>query len=521
MAGHEQDPPSLAKMAEPPVSSGRDPRESTEWLRRALSAGRLGTWEWDLKTGAVTWSREVLGIFGVSEFGGTYAAWKQLIHPGDAPACQEVLDRVRQDRQYSDFRIEHRSIQPSGKVVWVEGRGLVQRDESGDAIAVIGIVHDVTQRKELEQALAQSQRLETVGRLAGGVAHDFNNLLTAIIGAISLAKSGSPPAVQADLQTALDAAERASGLTQRLLVFSKQRASDVRLLDLNELVENAQKMLSRVLRDDIQLRVELAPQKLSVRADSAQLEQVLVNLVINGAEAMPAGGVIELCTRVLTLEAGHPRLPPGRYFALSVRDSGTGMSYEDSQRALEPFFTTKAHGVGLGLSTSAGLVERVHGAMEIESELGRGTTVSVLLPQARPERKLTPPAMLSAVGAPLSILIIEDDRAVRDTTVRLLSRAGFQVCAAEDRASALAALSRTAKIDLVVTDVIMPEQSGPELVRVLRQQRPDLAALYVSGYAGEALHEHGLSQDDAFLQKPYAPSVLISRIRELVARREG
>ncbi len=475
-------------------------------------------WEWDVPSGRVTWSREALAVFGMTEFGGTYEAWTKVVHPADLEFCKATLERALRDRSSSDFVLEHRAIQASGKVVWVEGRGQVQRNAQGEPLAIIGIVQDITRRKELEHQLAQSQRLETVGRLAGGVAHDFNNLLTAIIGAVSLAKSAAPEAAQADLQTALDAAERATALTQRLLVFSKQRASDVRLLQLNEVVENSQKMLGRVLRDDIRLEVELAPQRLAVRADLAQLEQVLVNLVINAAEAMPSGGVVEISTRAESVGPGHAQLPPGRYFVLAVKDTGTGMSSEQRQHVFEPFFTTKPHGVGLGLSTSLGIVQRVAGTLSIESELGVGTTISVYLPEAKPERKITP-APSAAVTPQGTILIIEDDRAVRETTVRLLARAGFQVKAADDRASALAALASVARIDLVVTDVIMPEQSGPELVRLLRQERPGLAALYVSGYAGEALLDHGLNQDDAFLQKPYMPSVLIQRIRELLANR--
>jgi two-component system, cell cycle sensor histidine kinase and response regulator CckA len=507
-------------MADPPASSNRDPRESNEWLRRALSAGRLGTWEWDLKTGKVTWSRETMAIFGLNEFGGDYTAWVKVVHPGDLELTKAYVERALQDRSGAEYHLEHRALRSDGSVVWVEGRGQVQRDASGEPLAIIGVVQDVTRRKELELQLAQSQRMETVGRLAGGVAHDFNNLLTAIIGAISLAKSGAPPAVQLDLQTALDAAERATGLTQRLLMFSKQRASDVRLLELNEVVENSQKMLSRVLPDDIRLKVTLSPQRLAVRADVAQLEQVLVNLVINGAEAMPNGGTLEVSTKVAELGAGHPRLPAGRYFVIVVKDGGTGMTDEQRKRVFEPFFTTKPHGVGLGLATSLGIIQRVAGSLEIESVLGQGTTISVLLPEARPERKHTP-APSAAAGAQAMILIVEDDRAVRETTVRLLGRAGFRVRAAEDREAAMAALRGPEPIDLVVTDVIMPEQSGPELVRLLRREYPDLTALYVSGYAGEALSDHGLSQDDAFLQKPYMPGVLIQRIRELLGRREG
>ncbi len=504
-------------MPEPPPPIEPPPRDTTEWLRRALSAGRLGTWEWDVAQGAVSWSPEVLDIFGVTELEGTLDGWQRLAHPGDAASLRAAIHRVKHDDSYGDFRVEHRSVWPTGKVVWVEGRGSVQRDAEGAALSVIGVVQDITQRKELELALAQSQRLETVGRLAGGVAHDFNNLLTAIIGAVSLAKGVAPPELQADLQTALDAAERATGLTQRLLVFSKQRASDVRLLELNEVVESAQKMLSRVLREDIELSLRLEPQALRVRADLAQLEQVLVNLVINGAEAMPNGGVVEVTTRAVEVPVGHNRLAAGRYCMLSVRDGGIGMSEEHRQRAFEPFFTTKAHGVGLGLATSLGIVERMHGNLEIESTLGLGTLVSVLLPEARPDRKLSPSLGTVSAGA-ATILIIEDDRAVRETTARLLSRAGFRVESADGRASALAALSRAGKVDLVVTDVIMPEQSGPELVRLLRKERPGLTALYVSGYAGEALQQHGVARDDAFLQKPYMPAVLIQRIRELLAR---
>jgi PAS domain S-box-containing protein len=502
------------------VSSGRDPRESAEWLRRALSAGRLGTWEWDIKGGKVSWSPETRAIFGVAEFGGTLESWTNLVHPEDAEYTKTRVQRALRDRNEPEFHVEHRALLPDGKVVWVEGRGQVQRDEQGEAVAIIGVVQDITRRKELELQLAQSQRLETVGRLAGGVAHDFNNLLTAIIGAISLARTEASPAAQVDLQTAQDAAERASGLTQRLLMFSKQRASDIRLLDLNEVVENSQKMLSRVLRDDIRLKVTLGPQRLAVRADLAQLEQVLVNVVINAAEAMPNGGLLEVQTAVRELQAGHPKLPPGRYSAVLVKDTGIGMSEEQRQRMFEPFFTTKPHGVGLGLATSLGILQRVGGTLEVHSELAKGTTIALLLPEAKVEQKVTaaPSSVTAAAG---TILIVEDDRAVRETTVRLLARAGFQVAAAEDRAAALAALDALQKIDLVLTDVIMPEQSGPELVKLLRRRRPDLVALYVSGYAGDALHEQGLSQDDAFLQKPYMPNVLIQRIRELIARRES
>ncbi len=507
-------------MAEPPASSGRDPRESSEWLRRALSAARLGTWEWDLKSGRVIWSREAMSIFGVGEFGGDYQSWVKTVHPADVELAKDTVERALRDRGAAEFRIEHRSLLADGSTVWVEGRGQVLREATGEPLAIIGVVQDITRRKELEYQLAQSQRLETVGRLAGGVAHDFNNLLTAIIGGISLAKTQASPAVQDDLQTALDAAERATGLTQRLLAFSKQRASDVRLLELNEVVESSQKMLARVLRDDIRLRVVLAPQRLAVRADLAQLEQVLVNLVVNAAEAMPSGGTVEISTRAELVPQGHDKLPAGRYFVLCVTDPGTGMSEEQRERAFEPFFTTKPHGVGLGLATSLGIVTRFSGTLQIESEPGCGTTIAVLLPEAKPERKLSPAAGLAAMPS-AKILIVEDDRAVRETTVRLLLRAGFSVSSAEDGAAALAALATCGHLDLVVTDVIMPEQSGPELVRAMRRARPDLAALYVSGYAGEALHEHGLSQDDAFLQKPYMPSALIARIRELIARREG
>jgi two-component system, cell cycle sensor histidine kinase and response regulator CckA len=496
-------------MADSPASSARPPETAPDWLHRALSAARLGTWQWEIASGRVTWSPEVLSIFGLTEFDGTFQAWAKVVHPADLEYTKAALERAVSDRDAAEFRVEHRSITPSGKVVWVEARAAVQRRADGSAERLLGIAQDVTARKELEHQLAQSQRLETVGRLAGGVAHDFNNLLTAIIGAVSLAKSQSPASAQADLQTAL---------TQRLLVFSKQRASDVRQLDLNEVVENSQKMLARVLRDDIRLRVALAPQKLAVRADLSQLEQVLVNLVINAAEAMPSGGVVEVSTRSESLAPGHERLAAGRYFVLSVKDTGMGMSDEQRQRSFEPFFTTKPHGVGLGLSTSLGIVQRIAGTVSIQSELGTGTTISVLLPEAKPERKITPPPS-AAVAPSGKILIIEDDRAVRETTVRLLQRAGFRVVASEDKSGALAALAGPERIELVVTDVIMPELSGPELVRLLRRERPDLSALYVSGYAGEALQDHGLSQEDAFLQKPYMPSVLIARIRELLARR--
>ncbi len=502
----------------PPTPPGRDPLETAEWLKRALSAARLGTWEWDVPRGTVVWSREVYGIFGVTEFGGTLASWTALVHPEDTAFTQSTIRGALGDRSSSGFLLEHRVLQPGGKVVWVEGRGQVLRDEVGAAVAVIGIVQDVTQRKELERQLAQSQRLETVGRLAGGVAHDFNNLLTAVIGGINLAQASATAEAQEDLSNALSAAQRAAGLTQRLLLFSKQRATDIRLLDLNEVLDGSQKMLSRVLRDDIRFSVRPGPRRMPVRGDLAQLEQVLVNLVINGAEAMPNGGELSVSTDVAEVPAGHAQLAPGRYFVVAVQDAGLGMSEAQRQRVLEPFFSTKPDGVGLGLSTSLSIVQRAQGTLEISSELGRGTTVSVYLPEAKPERKVTP-APSAAAFAGAKILIVEDDRAVRETTVRLLRRGGFEVTAAMDRAAALAAVGSSEDIDLVVTDVIMPDQSGPALVAQLRALRPDLLVLYVSGYAGEALQEHGVSEDDAFLQKPYSSELLIRRIRELLARR--
>jgi PAS domain S-box-containing protein len=465
----------------------------------------------------LAWSQETLRIFGLS--GDEIASierWTDTIHPSERDGVRAMLERTLSDPETSDWQVQHRAVLTDGSVIWVEGRGKVLRDAAGNATAIIGIVQDVTQRKELEAQLVQSQRLETVGRLVGGVAHDFNNLLTAIIGGISLARDGAPASLQSDLKIALDAAERAATLTQRLLAFSQQTAAELRLLDLNELVLHSQKMMSRVLRDDVRLRTELGSGKLLVLADSAQLEQVLVNLAINGAEAMNVAGTLLIATRSQRIQAGHEKLAPGRYCVLSVSDSGTGMSEEQRGRVFEPFYTTKPRGVGLGLSTSLTIVERFAGTIRVGSVLGAGTTVEVFLPEAKPPRKLTP-ARLASVGG---VLVVEDDRAVRETTQRLLVRAGFKVQAAEDLAGALRALEREPAIDIVVTDVIMPEQSGPELVKRLRELRPELAVLYVSGYAGEALQaQHGLSSDDAFLQKPYTAEVLVARIYELFARR--
>jgi len=391
------------------------------------------------------------------------------------------------------------------------------------------LAEDVTERRRLGEQMRQVQKMEAVGRLAGGVAHDFNNLLTVISGEARLLISDDPPPEMRDsLEAIREAGDRGSALTRQLLAFSRRQVTRLSPQDLNEVVDRIQRMLLRLLGDHVHLRTELTPDLPPVVVDSGEMEQVIMNLALNARDAMPQGGPLRISTSLQNLTAEqarlqHPKLTAGKYVVLSVVDGGTGIDPEVVSRIFDPFFTTKpvGKGTGLGLATVYGVVTRAGGQVVVDSRVGAGTTFRVFLPVSPPGVETTPEKGSSTSSqAPTQghVLVVEDEESVRRMAGRILKRGGYDVRPFATPASALAAIRDPAvSIDLLLTDVKMPGMSGEELALEARRLRPDLPVLFVSGYPEEAEIEDRLKEGgSAFLPKPFTPEALLQQIRRLL-----
>jgi signal transduction histidine kinase len=392
--------------------------------------------------------------------------------------------------------------------------------------AVARALTDVGVRRErvqLQRDLAQAQKLEAIGRLAGGVAHDFNNVLTAILGSAELLMLDTPrgASTREEVEIIRDAATRAQELIRQLLAFSARQVLQPAVIDLNALVKNLGRMLRRLIGEDLALATELAPDLGAVRADAGQVEQVLVNLAVNARDAMPEGGALTIRTMNVDMPASAD-LPDGRYVLVEVADTGIGMDAATLARVFEPFFTTKERGkgTGLGLATVYGIVRQSGGQITVTSTPGAGAVFRIHLPRvdapvdaAREVRPVTAPAAGNE-----TILVAEDERMVRVLIRKVLEQAGYTVLVAGGGAEALQLAERHAgRIHLLVTDIVMPEMNGRELARRLVEGRPDTKVLYLSGYADDAVERHGvLDPGTAFMQKPFTPSELARRVREVL-----
>jgi signal transduction histidine kinase len=394
--------------------------------------------------------------------------------------------------------------------------------------AAADLRHAATQQLRLEEQLVQSQKMEGIGRLAGGVAHDFNNLLTAILGYAELmeAQLGDDEGLRSELREIRSAGERAAALTRQLLAFSRRQVLQPRTLDLNTVVSDVEKMLARLIGEDITLVTRLEPALGSVKADPGQLEQVLMNLAVNARDAMPEGGTLTFATANAELNvdfvAVHPGALPGAHVLLMVTDTGTGMTDEVRSHAFEPFFTTKERGkgTGLGLATAYGIVKQSGGYITVDSEAGRGTTFRIYLPRVEGTAVVsgrTTSSLLLPIGTE-TILLVEDEAGVRRLSVTVLKTQGYVVLEAVSGDMALeVARSETGPIHLVVTDVVMPGMSGRELWDRLRMLRPNSRVLFMSGYTDDAIAQHGVLEPGiAFLQKPFTPFSLARKVREVL-----
>jgi len=425
------------------------------------------------------------------------------------------------------FQAEYRIVRRDGAVIWVSDTAVVVSGSYSHPV-MEGIIVDITDRKLLENQLQQSRRMEAVGRLAGGIAHDFNNLLTIIKGYAELAlqRTGIQQELRADVQQIENAAERASMLIRQLLAFSRRQVLQPKVLDLNAIVLGLDKLLARLMGEHIEMLTRCGPDVGHVRADPAQIEQVIMNLVVNARDAMPKGGRLTVETVNVELDSTYARdhvsVKPGPYVMLAVSDSGTGMSPETVAHIFEPFYTTKesGQGTGLGLSTVYGIVKQSGGYIWVYSEPGKGTTFKVYLPRVAEQVETKPdPVEIRAAGkGSETILLVEDEEAVRELASRILSAKGYSVVAAKSTKEAEQYSEKYGgKIHLLLTDIIMPGTSGRELARRITARHPRTRVLYMSGYTDNVLAQGGVLEAGlSFLQKPFTPGALVQKVRDVL-----
>jgi signal transduction histidine kinase/sensor domain CHASE-containing protein/ActR/RegA family two-component response regulator len=404
--------------------------------------------------------------------------------------------------------------------------------ENGFLVRIWGTQREVTEQRRLEAQLRQAQKMEAIGRLAGGVAHDFNNLLSVIHGysEILLRRFSPQDAAYKEAEQVLRATERAADLTMQLLAFGRKQVLAPKIIDLNSVLAEMSRMLPRLIREDIELVVRAGPDLWMVRADPAQMEHVIINLVVNARDAMPNGGRLILETKNVALDGSIPRqdpgLGPGQYVVLMVSDTGIGMDPETRSRVFEPFFTTKelGKGTGLGLSTVYGIVEQSGGHITVYSELGKGSVFKVYLPQVegKPEPDiLASPVADSQTAVSGTIMLVEDDPAVRQLAREVLQDRGYSVITAANGIEALQLVANHPRIDLLVTDVIMPGMAGDELLEHLRLRLPGLKAIFVSGYASDSIPKIIPDMFTAFLQKPFPVEDLVGKVSEMLAEKSA
>lgn len=456
--------------------------------------------------------------------------WINAVHPEDRSGVERaVAMNDAGDSTITSFRL----VQPDGDVRWVRARVFPIADEAGRVTRIVGLAEDVTEQRATEEALARSQRMEAVGRLAGGVAHDFNNLLTVILAEAQLMENDLPAdsATAESLRQILDAANRAAVLTGQLVAFSRRQLIKPSAFRLNELVADMDAMLQRIIGEDVRLVTDLGPDAGHVEADRGQVEQVVVNLIINARDAMPDGGELSLATTNEYLDEEyaktHEEVTPGEYVKLTVSDTGTGMTRDVAARAFDPFFTTKppGQGSGLGLSTSYGIVKQSRGHIAVYSEPGIGTTVAMYLPRVHPSGDADDqPTVVAEPGDGVeTILVVEDEAPVRDVVLRSLRSRGYAVLEAADSAEALDLVERhEGDIDLLLTDVVLPGDGGRELAEQVVALKPEIKVLFMSGYTDDVILHHNLrSAEFELLQKPFTAISLATKVREILDRPPG
>ena len=452
--------------------------------------------------------------------------WIEAIHVEDRERVrQAALSQQALGKYDETFRV----VRPDGSVRWVRDRGFPVRSADGVVVRIVGTVEDITERRQLEEQLRQSQKMEGIGQLAGGVAHDFNNILAAMMMHTELTEmmEGLPEPAYEKLRQLRGFAERAANLTRQLLLFSRRQLMQPRDLDLNDALAGTAKMLQRLIGEDVQLRLNLHPRVLLTHADPGMLDQVLMNLVLNARDAMPDGGTLLVETSETTLDAanagGTSDLAPGRYVCLKVSDTGSGIAPEHLLRIFEPFFTTKepGKGTGLGLATVFGIVRQHGGSISVDSTLGRGTTFRILLPAIAQAAPAQAAARSTLPRGTETVLLVEDEAIVCEAITTTLQRAGYRVLQAGDGPEAIKVWEQHRdEIRLLLTDIVMPQgMNGRELAARLRTSDPALRVIFMSGYSADmAGRELTLHAGQDFIQKPYSSQQLLEAVRNALDR---
>src|ERR1041384_3720649 len=500
-------------------------RETNQTLQSLVQTSPVGIIAYDLEGNVKSWNAAAERIFGWSE--AEAIGLRNPIVPDDQwEDFSNTLDITHRSGMFTD--LESSRITKEGRMIDVSLSSAPLADGRGNVHGSVTVIADITERKQLEDQFLHAQKMEAVGRLAGGVAHDFNNLLTAIIGysQLGLSRLHSEDPMRKELEEIERAGQRAAALTGQLLAFSRRQVLQPQVLDLNSVVGDLGKMLHRLIGEDIELDIRLSPELGHVRADRGQLDQIIMNLAVNSRDAMPEGGKLTIETANVELDESyateHVDARAGRHVMLAISDNGAGMDKETRSRVFEPFFTTKEQGkgTGLGLSTVYGIVKQSGGHIGLYSEPGMGTTFKIYLPEVEDEldKKPTP---TTAAGYPKrheTALLVEDEASFRKLARTILERNGYKVieAASGDEASVTSG-EYAGRIDLMLTDVVMPGTSGRELAQVVASARPEMKVLYMSGYTDDAIVHHGiLDADTPFIQKPFNPETLLQRVRDLL-----
>ncbi len=509
-------------------------RENERQLREAHEIAQMGHWQLGLPSRAMLWGPGVFRLFELDP--GTSAAsferFMAFVHPEDRELVASRCPASQPEAASCD--LVHRLMLPDGRVKHVRRICRAERDPTGSTVRVSGILQDVTtlkqaeeERARLEERLRRTQKIEAIGLLAGGVAHDFNNLLTAIGGNASLALRRLAP-VDPSYACLIEidrAVESAANLTRQMLAFSRQQIIVPKVLNLNDVIGRLEKMLQRLLGEDLEVATVLDRDLGQVRIDPGQLEQIILNLAVNARDAMAGGGRLTIATANTTLDADycsrHGNVQPGEYVRLTVSDSGVGMSDEVKARLFEPFFTTKeqGRGTGLGLAMVYGAVRQNNGQIDVASEAGRGTTFTIYIPRVdEPPEQETSAAASGVPGGSETIVLVEDDARVRSLALRVLTQQGYRVSAFSTGEEALLGTrDKDDPVHLLITDVIMPGMNGRVLADSLKRLRPGLKVLFTSGYSQDVIAHHGvLHPGIEFLAKPYSVATLAARAREVL-----
>jgi PAS domain S-box-containing protein len=539
------------------------PSESAEILALAEQIGRIGVIDWQVEAGTVRLSPSARAMYGLTEFDGRYDSWIATVHREDQVRLRATIQNALTAKQ-REFELDFRIVRPNDKELrWILARRLVFYDEAGKPVRVVGVSIDVTDqkrataqlraftetleaavkdrtrqleaeneaRRKAEELLRQSQKMDAIGQLTGGVAHDFNNVLAVIISGINLLERrlARGEDVKRLIDGISDAAYRAAGLTHRLLAFSRQLPLAPTAIDANQMVKSISELLRQTLGEATVLETVLAGGLWKTHADAGQLENAILNLAINARDAMPDGGKVTIETLNCYLDddyvSNYPDLNAGQYVMIAVSDEGTGMLPETMDRAIDPFFTTKAvgKGTGLGLSQVYGFVKQSKGHLKLYSEIGHGTAVKIYLPRyygveqvadvaavaRQPERRGTSSEV---------ILVVEDEDRIREVTTEALRELGYTALPAASAKQALQILESRPEIGLLFTDIVMPDMNGRRLAEAALKLRPKLKVLYTTGYTRNAVVHNGVLDPGVnFIAKPFTVDQLGQKIREVLS----